>query len=161
MKPMTQTEFAEYYGISQPLVSRYCKTGVIPKDALIQDGRYLKILPEKAAKYLDQNLNPFQRKKISPLDFLLEEPEPEIDMPTLYELSGVVYRVVKERERFIRPITKELMSIAQTGNLKKLRSEIMRRLDLTAENVWFCYWVQILDRYNVDLYGRKNARSEG
>ena len=61
-KTMTQTEFAEFYGVSQPMVSRYIRDGKIPRDALIQEGNRQKILPGLAVKYLEKNLSPGQRK---------------------------------------------------------------------------------------------------
>lgn len=80
----------------------------------------------------------------------------EIDLELLFEIVDIVYQVVKEREEFLKPITNELIEIAKSGNLRKLRSEITRRVDLTASNIWLCFKINIDERYGTDLLGIKN-----
>ena len=71
---MSQSGFAEFYGVSAPMVSKYLKKGLIPKEALITKGRRVRIIPDIAKKYLDANLNPAMRKSKPKLEPVYDEP---------------------------------------------------------------------------------------
>jgi hypothetical protein len=62
-KGLSFRQFAALIGVSPPTVTTYVKQGLIPKNALIKDGKRPRIDPDKARPALDKNLDPGQRKK--------------------------------------------------------------------------------------------------
>lgn len=68
---MTQGQFADFWGVSQPMISRYIRQGKIPPACLVMDGKYQKIRVECAVRALEENLHPLKRKSRQP------EPDPE------------------------------------------------------------------------------------
>ena len=77
--------------------------------------------------------------------------ETEIDLEMLFEIIDIVHQCIKEREEFLQPTAIDLMKIAKTGNMRKLRAEILRSLDNHAWNVWLGFILNIEERYGVDL----------
>jgi len=57
------SEFAQRIGVSQPMVSRYVKSGQITKRSLVKSGRRTLIIPDLAVEDLKNNLDPGQLKK--------------------------------------------------------------------------------------------------
>ncbi len=62
---ISYTEFARQRGISQPMVSRYIRTGAISRRSLIRVGKRWKIIPDLATQDLENNLDPNFRKDSS------------------------------------------------------------------------------------------------
>jgi len=65
-KEMPQGEFAKFYGVSQPMVSKYISQGKIPAVCIVSDGKYKKIRVGCAVKALKQNLDPTRTKPGKP-----------------------------------------------------------------------------------------------
>lgn len=63
---LSQTEFAELIGKSQPMVHKYIRQGKIPKACIVQDGKYKKIKVAPAIKALNLNLDPGRRQPATP-----------------------------------------------------------------------------------------------
>lgn len=76
----------------------------------------------------------------------------EIDLELLFEIIDIVRQCLKEREEFFNKITRDLINIAKTGNMRKLRAEILKRLNYERQNVWLGFTFQIEERYDVDLW---------
>ncbi len=146
METMTQTEFAKFYGVSQPMVSKYIRDGKIPPEALVtveENGRkFKKILPDLAVEYIEKNSSPAQRKKPK---------KPDVDHDFLYEIAELFRQSIVEQKKFAKAITDELIDIAKTGDLGRLKTEAFRRIDQQYVNIWLNTITRINDRYGIDL----------
>ncbi|MDX9963958.1 hypothetical protein [Desulfobacter postgatei] len=85
----TQTEFAAFYGVSQPMIHKYIQQGKIPKSCIMKDGKYKKIVVDCAIEALAGNLSPTKRRS---------KPEPERDI----QPESDILPELSSRERVIQ-----------------------------------------------------------
>lgn len=90
MPLMTQSEYAQHIGVSQPRVHKMIQTGKIPKSAM--DGK--RIISELADKALGKNLEPARKQKS---ELPVEEKEKVVQAAGIKTLDYTTARTLNEQ----------------------------------------------------------------
>ena len=114
---MSQTEFAEHIGITQPLVSRYVAQGKIPESCIVKEGKYKRIIVDCAIKALNKNLDQTKTK-----DALENKNKQKIDPK------------IENQKRTIKDAGMKIVSLNEAQTLKANYAAELKKLEYEEKN---------------------------
>ena len=86
------------------------------------------------------------------LDLLAADPADGSDyLVDLFEALEQVRQAILEQKSFAKVIAAELVKIAKTGDLERLKSEAFEKIDRQFSNIWMITKSNLEDRFNIVL----------